>query len=129
MKVTHVYLEDEAVLVPGHLIRRAFHRSIFYPFDNRCGYSSQYITKETKLVAFNRDAYRAFYQEKYPTGTRVAVMEVKSLGRTVEYGTMVTVDRVDDQCFIHCFSDQGRYIRLEPGVDTFRRQDEEQFVQ
>ena len=124
MNVTRVYLDDESVLVPGYLIRRAFHRPIFYPFDSRCRFSCQYITKKAKLVAFNKNAYRKFYQEQYPAGTRITVMEVKSLGRTVERGTMVTVDRVDEQCLIHCFSDQGRYIRLKPDADTFQRQDE-----
>ena len=45
MKVTRIYYNDDDILVTGHLIERIFRRPVFYPFDGKCGFSYQYVTR------------------------------------------------------------------------------------
>ncbi|MDO4286398.1 MAG: DUF4314 domain-containing protein [Eubacteriales bacterium] len=119
MKVTKVYLDDRGILVPGHLIERAFCKSVFYPFDVRCGFSCQYITDRGLLVEFNTRAYREFYKKTYPVGTKIAVLEMREEPYPVPKGMVGTVTLVDDIATIHCRFENGRCLGVIPGVDSF----------
>lgn len=120
MNVTRVYLNDDGILISGHLIERASHRPVFYPFDARCGFSCQYITNRELLVDFNPKSYREFYKKTYPVGTRIVVFAMKEEPYPVPAGAVGTVTLVDDMATIHCCFDNGRCLGVIPGVDTFR---------
>lgn len=120
MKVTRVYLNDDGILIPGHLIERSSHRSVFYPFDVRCGFDYQYIMDRDLLVEFNAEAYREFYKNTYPVGTQIVVWVMREEPRPVPAGTVGTVTLVDDMATIHCCFDDGRCLGVIPGVDSFR---------
>lgn len=119
MKVTKVYLDDRGILVPGHLIERAFCKPVFYPFDARCGFSCQYITDRELLVEFNTRAYREFYKKTYPAGTQIAVLAMREEPHPVPKGMVGTVTLVDDMATIHCRFEDGRCLGVIPGVDSF----------
>lgn len=66
------------------------------------------------------------YQEAYPPGTRVLLVEMGSDPRPVPPNTRGTVLAVDDIGTLHCAFDDGRSLGLVPGEDRFRRLTEEE---
>lgn len=48
MKIYRAIYNDDGVKLEGFLIKRAFYKPIFYPFDLGCGFSYQVITSEQK---------------------------------------------------------------------------------
>ena len=60
----------------------------------------------------------AYLRTVYKPGVRVAVHYMED-PYPVEPGTEGSVDHVDDAGTIHCKFDNGRFIGLIPGVDTF----------
>ena len=120
MKVTKVYYNDDSILVEGHLIERFMRKPIFYPFDPRCGFTSQKISKRKMLIKHTREAYRAFYKEHYPVGTKIRVMALGGEPMRFPAGTIVFVIKIDDAPNIHCTYGRKNRINLIPGVDTFR---------
>lgn len=121
MKVKKVYLNDDDVLVSGHLVERPFRKPVFYPFDNRCGFSYQVIHDMADLVEFSESAYRNFYKEHYRPGTDIKVMALGNEPMRFPVGTIVHVLSVDDGPHIHCTYGYKNRINLIPGVDTFQK--------
>ena len=120
MKVTKVYYNDDSVLVEGYLIERFMRRPIFYPFDPRCGFTSQRVSDRSRLVEHKHDSYRKFYKEAYPVGTKIRVQQLGGEPMRFPTGTVVFVIKVDDAPNIHCTYGRKNRINLIPGVDTFR---------
>ena len=120
MKVTKVYYNDDSVLVEGYLIERFMRRPIFFPFDPRCGFTSQRISDRSQLVEHKQDSYRRFYGETYPVGTKIRVQQLGGEPMRFPTGTVVFVIKVDDASNIHCTYGRKKRINLIPGVDTFR---------
>lgn len=121
MKVKKVYLNDDDILVAGHLIERPFHKPVFYPFDGRCGFSSQTVHNRKDLITFSDAAYRAFYQEHYRPGMDIRVMQLGNEPMRFPVGTVVHVIKVDDGPQIHCSYGNKNRINLIPGIDTFQK--------
>lgn len=48
MKIYRAIYNDDGVKLEGFLIKRAFYKPIFRPFDRGCGFSYQVITSEQK---------------------------------------------------------------------------------
>ncbi len=48
MKIKRVSFNDDGVLIPGILIKRAFRKEIFFSMEIKCGWDSQVITKAEK---------------------------------------------------------------------------------
>lgn len=120
MKVTKVYHNDDSILVEGHLIERFMRKPIFYPFDPRCGFTSQRVLDRSQLVEHRQDSYRRFYKEAYPVGTKIRVQALGGESMRFPAGTIVFVIKVDDAPNIHCTYGRKNRINLIPGVDTFR---------
>ena len=120
MKVTKVYYNDDSVLVEGYLIERFMRRPIFFPFDPRCGFTSQRVSDRSQLVEHKQDSYRKFYRETYPVGTKIRVQRLGGEPMRFPTGTVVFVIKVDDAPNIHCTYGRKNRINLIPGVDTFR---------
>lgn len=120
MKVSKAYYNDDGILVEGHLIERFMRKPIFYPFDPRCGFTCQRISKRDKLVKHTKEDYRAFYKEHYPVGTKIRVQQLGGEPMRFQTGTVVFVIKVDDAPNIHCTYGRKNRINLIPGVDTFR---------
>ena len=120
MKVTKVYYNDDSVLVEGYLIERFMRRPIFFPFDPRCGFTSQRVSDRSQLVEHKQDSYRKFYKEAYPVGTKIRVQQLGGEPMRFPTGTVVFVIKVDDASNIHCTYGRKNRINLIPGVDTFR---------
>ena len=120
MKVTKVYYNDDSVLVEGYLIEHFMRRPIFYPFDPRCGFTSQRVSDRSRLVEHKHDSYRKFYKEAYPVGTKIRVQQLGGEPMRFPTGTVVFVIKVDDAPNIHCTYGRKNRINLIPGVDTFR---------
>jgi len=121
MKVKKVYLNDDEILIPGHLIERPFRKPVFYPFDNRCGFSYQIVRNKDDLVEYSDSAYRAFYKEHYYQGSDIKVMKLGNEPMRFAIGTIVHVLKVDDAANIHCTYGHKNRINLIPGVDTFQK--------
>lgn len=120
MKVSKAYYNDDGILVEGHLIERFLRKPIFYPFDSRCGFTSQLVLDKTRLVEHRQDSYRKFYKESYPAGTKIRVQALGGEPMRFPTGTIVFVIKVDDAPNIHCTYGRKNRINLIPGVDTFR---------
>lgn len=60
----------------------------------------------------------AYLRTVYKPGVRVVVRKMED-PFPVEAGSEGSVDHVDDIGTIHCAFDNGRYIGLIPGVDSF----------
>lgn len=61
------------------------------------------------------------YKDMYPVGTRIELIEMCDDPRPIAPGTKGTVKVVDDMGTVHCNFDNGRRLGLIPGVDTFRK--------
>ena len=60
----------------------------------------------------------AYLRTIYKPGVRIVVHHMED-PFPIEPGTEGTVDHVDDIGTIHCVFDNGRYIGLVPGLDSF----------
>ncbi len=67
-----------------------------------------------------------FYKENYPKGTRIEVDYMGNDPNPIAPGTAGTVQFVDDIGTIHCIFDNGRYLGLVPGEDSFHIIQQEQ---
>ena len=121
MEVKRVYYNDDDILIPGHLIKRRFRKPVFYPFDMRSGFVNEIVNNENLIVEYSTEAYRKFYKDTYPEGTRIVLIEMKNDPNPVPKQTKGTVDSVDDAPTIHCRFDNGRYLGIIPSVDAFRK--------
>ena len=119
MKVSRVFYNDDDILVKGHLIRRLFHRSIFFPFEY------QYISKKDAVMPLKDSVERRFYKTAYPAGTKIKVIRMFD-PFPVPDGSICIVDMVDDDPQIHCTFENGRRIAIKPGFDIFRKIKEEE---
>ena len=119
MKVTRIYYNDDDILVTGHLIERIFRRPVFYPFDGKCGFSYQYVTRKDCLVEFTGRSYREFYKKTYPAGTKIKMIAMRNKLYPLPEGTKGVVELVDDHAVIHCVFEGGRRIGVIPGYDVF----------
>lgn len=63
----------------------------------------------------------AHYKEKYPSGTRIELIEMKDPYSPVPAGTKGAVSFVDDSGSIHMKWDNGSTLALIPGEDLFRK--------
>lgn len=120
MKVSKIYYNDDSILVPGHLVTRILRKPIFYPFEPRCGFDSQRISKREELVEYSKSAYRKFYKDAYPVGTKIKIFALGNEPMRFPTGTEVFVIRVDDEPIIHCTYGRKHRINLIPGVDSFQ---------
>lgn len=59
-------------------------------------------------------------KERYPSGTRVEVVQMGDDPNPIAPGTKGTVRVVDDLGTVHCAFDNGRYLGLIPGEDSFK---------
>ena len=62
MKVSRVFYNDDDILVRGHLIRRLFHRPVFFPFERKCGFDYQYIIRKDTVLPLKDSVERRFYK-------------------------------------------------------------------
>lgn len=120
MKVSRVFYNDDDILVSGHLIRRLFHRPVFFPFERKCGFDYQYITKKDTVLPLKDSVERRFYKAAYPAGTKINVIRMFD-PFPVPDGSICVVDMVDDDSQIHCTFENGRRIAIKPGFDIFRK--------
>ena len=60
-----------------------------------------------------------YYKERYPEGTRIQLDSMGDDPRPIAPGTTGTVQCVDDIGTVHCAFDNGRYLGLVPGEDSF----------
>ncbi len=60
-------------------------------------------------------------RKQYPAGSRVMVDRMDNDPHPIEPGTKGTVDHVDSIGTIHCRFDNGRYLGLVPGEDSFHK--------
>lgn len=127
MKVSRVYYNDDDILVPGHLIRRLFHRPVFFPFERKCGFSYQIITKKDQVLPLNKTVEREFYKAAYPKGTHIKVIRMYD-PYPVPDGCVGTVVLVDDDPQIRCVFENGRHTAVKPGFDMFRKIKEDSHV-
>ena len=61
------------------------------------------------------------YKSSYPEGTRVILEHMNDSLHPIEPGTRGTVDIVDDIGQIHIRWDNGRFLAVIPGEDSFRK--------
>lgn len=61
------------------------------------------------------------YKEAYPVGTRIVLEHMGDDPRPIPPGTRGTVKHVDGIGTIHCDFDNGRYLGVVPGEDSFRK--------
>jgi len=74
------------------------------------------------MNSLERERQKAkMYKEMYPVGTRVELISMGNDPRPIESGMRGTVDVVDDIGTIHCSFDNGRYLGIIPGEDSFRK--------
>lgn len=67
-----------------------------------------------------------YYKEIYPEGTRIEVTSMGDDPHPIESGTLGTVVHVDDIGTVHCKFDNGRFLGLVPGEDSFHMVQQEQ---
>lgn len=74
------------------------------------------------MNSFERERQKAkMNKEMYPVGTRIELISMGDDPRPIESGTRGTVDVVDDIGTVHCSFDNGRYMGIIPGEDSFRK--------
>ena len=120
MKVSRVFYNDDDILVRGHLIRRLFHKPVFFPFERKCGFDYQIVTRRERVLPLKKSVELEFYKKAYPAGTRIKVIRMYD-PYPVPDGSIAVVDHVDDDPQIHCTFDNGRYTAVKPGYDVFRK--------
>lgn len=59
-------------------------------------------------------------KDRYPEGTRIVLEQMGDDPRPIPPNTRGTVVHVDDIGTVHCNFDNGRYLGLIPGEDSFR---------
>ena len=62
-----------------------------------------------------------FYQQEYPSGTRILLLHMDEDPQPIPDNTKGTVDHVDDVGQMHCIFDTSRSYTIVPGVDRFRK--------
>ena len=67
-----------------------------------------------------------YIKERYPEGTRIQLDSMGDDPRPITPGTTGTVQCVDDIGTVHCAFDDGRYLGLVPGEDSFHIVQQEQ---
>lgn len=61
----------------------------------------------------------AYYKKAYPLGTRIRLNHMGNDPCPIPEGMTGTVDHVDDIGTLHCKFDDGRYLGVIPGEDSF----------
>lgn len=91
---------------------------------------ADYIQENTEVESMNewdrleRQAKR--YQEMYPEGTRILLIQMGDDPRPIPPNTRGTVCFVDDIGTVHCDFDNGRHLGMCPGEDSFRKLTQEE---
>ena len=57
----------------------------------------------------------------YPAGTRIQLISMGKDPDPIPYGSLGTVEHVDDIGTVHCKFDNGRQLGLIVGIDDFRK--------
>ena len=70
-----------------------------------------------------------FTRSSYPSGTRIVLSRMNDPFSPVELGTRGTVRYVDDAGQIGVAWDNGRSLSLIPGVDSFRKLNQQEIAQ
>ena len=70
-----------------------------------------------------------FIRSCYPAGTRIVLSSMNDPYAPVESGTRGTVQYVDDAGQIGVAWDNGRSLSLIPGVDSFRKLNQQEIAQ
>lgn len=70
-----------------------------------------------------------FTRTSYPPGTRIVLSNMNDPYAPVERGTRGTVRYVDDAGQIGVAWDNGRSLSLIPGVDSFRKLNQQEIAQ
>ena len=60
-----------------------------------------------------------YYKKTYPPGTRIRLNRMQNDPFPIPEGTTGTVDHVDDVGTLHCKFDDGRFLGVIPGEDSF----------
>jgi len=60
-------------------------------------------------------------RNRYPSGSRIMLDSMGDDPHPIAPGTKGTVDNVDDIGTVHCHFDNGRYLGLIPGEDSFHK--------
>ena len=60
-------------------------------------------------------------RERYPVGTRIQLIKMGDDPHPIEPGTKGNVVHVDDIGTVHCSFDNGRFLGLVPGEDSFHK--------
>ena len=58
-------------------------------------------------------------RERYPVGTKIVLDHMGNDPHPIPDGTKGTVRHVDDAGTVHCIFENGRYLGLIPGEDSF----------
>lgn len=85
------------------------------------------VTNMNELERLHRQA--EMYKASYPPGTRIVLLHMGNDPRPIEDNTKGTVDHVDDIGTLHCRFDNGRFLGLVPGEDSFRKLNDEELAQ
>lgn len=68
-------------------------------------------------------------KERYPSGTRILLLQIGDDPRPIDPNTRATVRVVDDIGTLHCDFDNGRKLGIVPGEDSFRKLTEEELTE
>ena len=58
-------------------------------------------------------------RERFPVGAKIVLDHMGNDPRPVPYGTKGVVKHIDDVGTVHCAFENGRYLGLIPGEDSF----------
>lgn len=59
-------------------------------------------------------------RERFPVGAQIVLSHMGDDPNPIPDGTRGTVHYVDDAGTVHCSFENGRYLGLIPGIDSFR---------
>lgn len=65
-------------------------------------------------------------RRRYPEGTRICIDSMENDPLAIPQGTLGTVQFIDGIGTIHCKFDNGRYLRVIFGEDSFHKINQEQ---